>query len=144
MTFRKTLLVLAAVCLADAAVLKSSRIHSGIRKVIGIVATAAITFTGPVIDNAYGIPALEAATRAMTEKKVKTVVERDFDSLPEGAKKRKALSYCKDNTPRKAAGYSSASECTEAVLSGNFDAIVKGAAAMPGIQIVLYEIFKLK
>ena len=63
---------------------------------------------------AHAIPALEAATRAMTEKKEKTEeVDREFNSLPEGAKKRYALGLCKDSSARKAGGYDSSQECTE-------------------------------
>jgi hypothetical protein len=38
-----------------------------------------------------GIAALDAATRAMTATREKTVEERQFSQLPEGAKKRAAL-----------------------------------------------------
>ena len=44
----------------------------------------------PILDaNAAGNPALEAATRAMLEKKEKKIDTRDFDSLSEASKKRK-------------------------------------------------------
>ena len=46
--------------------------------------------------------------------------DRSFDSLPDGAKKRRALSMCKEVDLRKGAGYNSLSACNEAVLSGNY------------------------
>lgn len=46
--------------------------------------------------------------------------ERNFDSLPEGAKKRRALNLCKDADLRKGAGYSSNAICNEAVLRENY------------------------
>ena len=79
---------------------------------------------------AHAIPALEAATRAMTEKKEKTEeVDREFNSLPEGAKKRYALGLCKDSSARKAGGYDSSQECTEAVFQGNYKNIVEGVSS---------------
>lgn len=67
--------------------------------------------------------AIEAATRNMmegSEKKVKKQ-ELSFDQLPtDGAKRRAALSYCKNDSLRSAARYSSTSECTQDVLNGNY------------------------
>ena len=98
------------------------------RKCLGIAgACVSISFSAPTPSNA--IPAFEGAMTAMTMTREKTVVERDFDALPEGAKKRKALIACKDSTARSGAGYSSASQCSNAVLSGNYESIMKGAAA---------------
>lgn len=71
--------------------------------------------------HAEGNAALEAATKAMLAKKEKSLEDdRNFDSLPDGAKKRRALSMCKEADLRKGAGYNSASACNEAVLSGNY------------------------
>ena len=66
--------------------------------------------------------ALSGAVSAMMDKSDKGLVEdtRPFDQLPEAAKKRRALTYCKDTDKRKAAGYPTATACTEAVLKGNF------------------------
>jgi len=52
---------------------------------------------------------------------------KNFDELSAGAKKRFAVEKCKkDSSARKAAGYSSAAECTTAVLGGDYAPIVKG------------------
>ena len=98
------------------------------RKCLGVVgACASITFSSPAPSNA--IPAFEGAMSAMTQTREKTVVERDFENLPEATKKRKALAACKDSSARSSAGYSSASVCSNAVLQGNYDSIMKGAAS---------------
>jgi hypothetical protein len=97
------------------------------RKCLGIAgACASLSFSGPM--PAQAIPAFDGAMTAMTMKTEKTVVERDFDALPEGAKKRKALAACKDSSARSAAGYNSASICSNAVLQGNYESIMKGAS----------------
>lgn len=106
------------------------------RKCLGIAgACASISFSAPAPSNA--IPAFEGAMTAMTMTREKTVVERDFEALPEGAKKRKALIACKDSTARSEAGYSSASQCSNAVLQGNYESIMKGAAARGRKFVVL-------
>ena len=57
----------------------------------------------------------------MMAKKEKSLDDdRSFDSLPDGAKKRRALTMCKESDLRKGAGYNSVSACNEAVLSGNY------------------------
>mmetsp|Transcript_8401 Transcript_8401/g.7525 ORF Transcript_8401/g.7525 Transcript_8401/m.7525 type:complete len:223 (-) Transcript_8401:107-775(-) len=84
------------------------------------------------IQPSFGIDAFDAATKAMLEKKEKPEAKvRDLDSLPIGAKKRRALTLCKQDSIRKAAGFSSASECNTQVLSGNFDAIFNPKVAVP-------------
>jgi hypothetical protein len=98
------------------------------RKCLGIAgACASITFSSPAPSQA--IPAFEGAMNAMTATREKTVVERAFDDLPEATKKRKALAACKDSSARSSSGYSSASQCSNAVLQGNYESIMKGASA---------------
>lgn len=97
------------------------------RKCLGIAgACASFTFSGPMPSQATD--AFDGAFSAMTAVREKTVVERDFANLPEATKKRKALAACKDSSARSSSGYSSASQCSNAVLQGNYDAIMKGAA----------------
>lgn len=75
----------------------------------------------------YGNDALDAATRAMTTApKERAQVEKSFDDLSEGGKKRKAMSLCKNDVVRKAAGYPSASACTSAVMAGNYAVTLSG------------------
>ena len=98
------------------------------RKCLSIAgACASFTLATPVPSNA--IPAFEGAMSAMTQTREKTVVERDFENLPEATKKRKALAACKDSSARSSAGYGSASQCSNAVLQGNYESIMKGAAS---------------
>ena len=61
---------------------------------------------------------------AMTAVKEKTVVERDFASLPDGAKKRRAVLACKEPSMRDLAGFKSAADCTNAVLQGDYSVAV--------------------
>ena len=75
--------------------------------------------------------ALAAATRAMTQTKEREVRVRDFDQLPPAAKKRAALERCKDSSARRDGGFKSASECTAAVLSGDYSSIIGGRQPEP-------------
>ena len=101
----------------------SSSFHTG-KALTAFVVAAGLFAQKPA--NA-AIPVLEAATRAMLETKEKeTEKEREFDSLPDGAKRRFALNLCKDSSARSAAGYSGAAACTEDVFKGNFKNIVEG------------------
>lgn len=103
-----------------------------LRKGIAFAGAAVIPFMDFQPPNANAIPALEAATRAMTDKKEKDDSKgRDFATMPDGAKKRYALTLCKDNNARSLAGYSSAATCTEAVFAGNYKNIVEGTP-IPG------------
>ena len=98
------------------------------RKCLGIAgACASITFSGPTQSQATD--AFDGAMNAMTMTREKTVVERDFSNLPEATKKRKALAACKDSSARASSGYNSASQCSNAVLQGNYESIMKGAAS---------------
>jgi hypothetical protein len=54
-------------------------------------------------------------------------VERSFDKLPKGAKKRQALDMCKDKAQWKNAGYDSAYNCVQDVMAGDFK--IAGAAS---------------
>lgn len=47
---------------------------------------------------------------------------------PEAVKKRKALAMCKDSSALSSSGYTSASQCSNAVLQGNYESIMEGAA----------------
>lgn len=76
--------------------------------------------------------AFAGAMNAMSLQREKTVVERSFDNLPEGAKKRKALALCKDSSALKSAGYNSGSQCSSDVIKGNYDSIMTGASNQGG------------
>lgn len=80
---------------------------------------------------AVAIDAFDAATRAMLEKKEKVVVTQEFNSLNPTAQKRKALALCKVSSTRENAGFSSANDCTKAVILGNFDIINAPKDAIP-------------
>ena len=109
------------------------------RKCLGIAgACASITFSSPAPSQA--IPAFDGAMSAMTQTREKTVVERDFDNLPEASKKRKALALCKDSSARSSAGYGSASQCSNAVLQGNYEAIMKGGSSS-GTILLCHQYF---
>jgi hypothetical protein len=84
------------------------------------VASALCSFPH-VLQPASANDALDAATRAMlTTKEKTTTAERAFDSLPDAAKRRRALQLCKDSDARRAAGYESSFDCTNSVFEGNF------------------------
>jgi hypothetical protein len=125
---RILLVAAAAIKIYGMRVFPGVRLDAFTRKCVGIVGCATLTFASPYED-AKAIPALEAATRAMTEKKERVVEERDVSSLPEASKKRKALALCKESSARRAAGYSSASSCTEAVMQGKYNDILNGVPA---------------
>ena len=75
----------------------------------------------------------EKATRAMLETKEKKVDERDFSSLPDATKKRRALLACKGPTA-KAFGFNSQAACNEAVFKGDYtvaDPLAVPAAPVP-------------
>lgn len=98
------------------------------RKCLGLAgACVSLSISSPTPSAA--IPAFEGAMNAMTMTREKSVVERDFEVLPEATKKRKALAACKDSSARSSAGYSSASQCSNAVLQGNYESIMKGSSA---------------
>lgn len=81
----------------------------------------------------YAIDALDAATRAIaTAPKERVQTEKNFDDLSEGGKKRKAMRLCKNDVVRKAAGYSSASACTSAVMTGNYAITLSGTILQLG------------
>jgi hypothetical protein len=87
-----------------------------------VVLASSLSFATP---NAYAAnDALTGAMNAMTAVKEKSVVERDFASLPEGAKKRRAVLSCKDSSMRDLAGFKSAADCTNAVLQGDYSVAV--------------------
>ena len=79
------------------------------------------------VQSAYaGIDALDAANRAMHASVEKSESDgRDFNALPEGSKRRRAIAACKDKDLRVAAGYMSASKCTSDVIDGEYDTIAK-------------------
>ncbi len=64
-----------------------------------------------------GLPQEAYAVNSSSESKVS---ERSFDKLPEGAKKRKALEYCKDSKMRSNAGYSKEYDCVKDVMALEF------------------------
>lgn len=75
----------------------------------------------------HGIGALDAASKAMFDKKERIVEDREFSELPAAAKKRKAVSFCKDDRVLKAAGYQTAASCTSDAIDGNYDRIIKAS-----------------
>jgi len=89
-----------------------------------VLLTGTLAF-GLSINQVIANDALDGALKAMTTTKEKTLEERDFDSLPSAAKKRKAIEYCKDSSRRSNSDYKSASDCTSAVINGDFS-IVSG------------------
>ena len=70
--------------------------------------------------------AFEGAMKAMTSTKEKSIEDREFDELPKASKKRKAIEYCKDSTRLKNSVFKSPSDCTAAVIEGDFS-IVTGS-----------------
>jgi hypothetical protein len=70
--------------------------------------------------------AFEGAMKAMTSTKEKSFEDREFDELPKASKKRKAIEYCKDSTRLKNSVFKSPSDCTAAVIEGDFS-IVTGS-----------------
>mmetsp|Transcript_7969 Transcript_7969/g.8121 ORF Transcript_7969/g.8121 Transcript_7969/m.8121 type:complete len:216 (-) Transcript_7969:210-857(-) len=92
-----------------------------------VTAGLLITLSPAVIPDIAHADAMSAAFNAMKETSSRSEgTEKAYDDLAPAAKKRKALSLCKDSSTRDSAGYSSASECTSAVLSGNYDTILLG------------------
>lgn len=71
--------------------------------------------------------AFEGAMKAMTSTKEKSIEDREFDELPKASKKRKAIEYCKDSARLKNSVFKSPSDCTAAVIEGDFS-IVTGSA----------------
>jgi hypothetical protein len=69
----------------------------------------------------------------MLDTKDKELRVKSFDEMNAAGKKRYALSECKDSSRRKSAGYTSASECTAAVLGGDYASIVVGREAEPKV-----------
>jgi len=96
------------------------------RKCISVGVCASISFSAPIPSQA--MDAFDGAMSSMLMKKEKSVVERNFDALPEAVKKRKALAMCKDSSALSASGYNSASQCSNAVLQGSYESIMEGAA----------------
>ena len=104
---------------------------------------AAITLTSAAVLQGGPVPhllpayaandALVAAQRAMLDTKDKELRVKSFDEMNAAGKKRYALSECKDSSRRKSAGYTSASECTAAVLGGDYASIVVGREAEPKV-----------
>ena len=104
---------------------------------------AAITLTSATVLQGGPVPhllpayaandALVAAQRAMLDTKDKELRVKSFDEMNAAGKKRYALSECKDSSRRKSAGYTSASECTAAVLGGDYASIVVGREAEPKV-----------
>ena len=70
--------------------------------------------------------AFEGAMKAMTSTKEKSIEDREFDELPKASKKRKAIEYCKDSSRLKNSVFKSPSDCTAAVIEGDFS-IVTGS-----------------
>jgi hypothetical protein len=83
-----------------------------------------------IITPTYGIPAIEAATQAMLEKKERLVQERDVDKLPPAAKKRKAIALCKDSQALKSAGYLTTAKCIGDAIEGNYDKILGSSSTI--------------
>ena len=92
--------------------------------IIVVIVTGTLAF-GLSINQVIANDALDGALKAMTTTKEKNLEERDFDALPSAAKKRKAIEYCKDSSRRSNSDYKSASDCTSAVINGDFS-IVSG------------------
>ena len=113
-SFSLALVIVATVLLASqAAVFNGVRFQNALKKGCAFGGALFLPFADFQPPPAQAIPALEAATRAMTEKKEKTEeADREFNSLPEGAKKRYALALCKDSSARRAGGYDSSQVCS--------------------------------
>ena len=124
-TFLKVLIVTSALLLSQAAVFNGVRFQNALKKGCAFGGALFLPFADFQPPQAQAIPAFDAATRAMTEKKEKTEeVDREFNSLPEGAKKRYALALCKDSTARRAGGYDSTQECTTQTISTNSKSLI--------------------
>lgn len=93
--------------------------------ILGSCLPLAVLQTEPAYAGAGDV--LQAANREMTAKtdRFEGTLSRKFESLPEGSRKRRALAACKDKDMRAAAGFSSASRCTSAVVDGDYDMIAK-------------------
>jgi hypothetical protein len=76
--------------------------------------------------------AFSGALNAMTTKSDNKFGEdqRDFASLPEGAKKRTAARLCKDKNALDSVGFKNTAECNQAVFNNDY-AIVTGEAIKP-------------
>jgi len=72
--------------------------------------------------------ALEGAMKAMTSTKEKSIEERAFDELPIAARKRRAIEYCKEKERLKNSVFKSASDCTAAVIEGDFSIVTASNA----------------
>ena len=105
------------------------------QKVAAGLAVSVLTVAAPGNMVQARIDAFESATKAMTETRGKQSEDRDVSSLSPAAKKRRALLLCKESSSRKASGYDSASQCTNEVLSGNYDRILNPPVITRGTDI---------
>eukprot|EP01041_Mallomonas_annulata_P003041 gene3041-5958_t len=101
---------------------------SFLRKCVASTGLAISTFSIGYAPEIAKADAISAAINAMNTKSSEgPAVERALDDLPVAAKKRRAISLCKESRNRNAAGFSSASECNSAVLAGNYERILSSS-----------------
>ena len=115
-----TLILLLLLTISNINVLCIQLIHKNFNyRVLSSFLALSLTYT-PISNSNAANDALDSALKAMTTTKERTIEDRSFAELPKASKKRKAIEYCKESDRRQNAGYKSASDCTAAVIEGDF------------------------
>ena len=83
------------------------------------------------ISSSQANDAFEGAMKAMTSTKEKSVEDREFDELPKASKKRRAIEYCKESSRLKNSVFTTTSDCTAAVLEGDFSIVTGSPVRKP-------------